>query len=123
MDIQNEKTNQRNNQAREGVVGRLRPQGKVNGDESHSTYLPDGARSDGDRESPLDRTEGNIGKIVGQLRELQRSHLAYVEAHEERLQQRLEQARKHHQQVLSKMQDMESAIEELLAVSADEEHF
>ncbi|MCT7948282.1 hypothetical protein NG798_00550 [Ancylothrix sp. C2] len=124
MDIRDEKTaGKRNDSDRQGSMGCFRPQGAVDGVESHSVNNSDGARTDGSRANLDQRTEGNIGKIVGQLRELQRSHLAYVEAHEERLRQRLEQAKKHHQQILGKMQEMEAAIEELIAVSSDEEHF
>ncbi len=124
MDINNEKrTDQRDDSDRKGTLGCFRAQSEFDGAESHSANNADGARPDRGRADTFRRAEGNIGKIVGQLRELQQTHLAYVEAHEARLQQRLEQARRHHQQVLGKMQDMEAAIQELLAVSADEEHF
>ncbi|MCY7382521.1 MAG: hypothetical protein LH628_08075 [Microcoleus sp. CAN_BIN18] len=44
------------------------------------------------------------------MRELQRSHLAYVEAHEERLQSRLKAAQEHHSQVLDQMKLLEQEI-------------
>jgi hypothetical protein len=48
--------------------------------------------------------------MLSQLRELQRSHLAYVESHEERLRVRLEAAQQHHQQVMTQMQQLEEEI-------------
>jgi len=48
--------------------------------------------------------------MLSQLRELQRSHLAYVESHEERLRVRLEAAQQHHQQVMTQMKQLEVEI-------------
>ncbi|MCC3423448.1 MAG: hypothetical protein JGK12_05820 [Microcoleus sp. PH2017_01_SCD_O_A] len=48
--------------------------------------------------------------MLSQLRELQRSHLAYVESHEERLQLRLKAAQEHHQNVTDQMRQLEQEI-------------
>jgi len=48
------------------------------------------------------------------VRELQCSHLAYVEAHEERLHARLKAAKEHHNQVLDQMKLLEEEIISLL---------
>ncbi|WP_445304764.1 MULTISPECIES: hypothetical protein [unclassified Microcoleus] len=48
--------------------------------------------------------------MLSQLRELQQSHLAYVESHEERLRVRLEAAQQHHQDVMEKMKKIEQEI-------------
>lgn len=56
----------------------------------------------------------NFGKILSQLRELQASHLAYVEGHEERLRARLKAAQDHHNQVLGQMRSLEQEILNLL---------
>ena len=61
-------------------------------------------------ESPNNGGKASFGKMLSQLRELQRSHLAYVESHEERLRLRLEAAQEHHQYVLSQMQQLEQEI-------------
>lgn len=63
-----------------------------------------------DKESPNNGGKASFGKMLSQLRELQRSHLAYVESHEERLRLRLEAAQEHHQYVLSQMQQLEQEI-------------
>lgn len=62
------------------------------------------------QESPNNGGKASFGKMLSQLRELQRSHLAYVESHEERLRLRLEAAQEHHQYVLSQMQQLEQEI-------------
>jgi len=54
--------------------------------------------------------EASLGKILSQLRELQRSHLAYVESHEERLQNRLKAAKEHHTTVINQMNELEQEI-------------
>jgi len=61
-------------------------------------------------ESPDNRGKTSFGKMLSQLRELQRSHLAYVESHEERLRLRLEAAQQHHQHVMIQMQQLEEEI-------------
>ncbi|WP_293205076.1 MULTISPECIES: hypothetical protein [unclassified Microcoleus] len=54
--------------------------------------------------------KASFGKMLSQLRELQRSHLAYVESHEERLQLRLKAAQEHHQNVTDQMRQLEQEI-------------
>ena len=44
-----------------------------------------------------------FGKILSQLKELQRSHQAYLESHEEMLKVRLQAAQEHHNQVQKQM--------------------
>lgn len=114
---------QRNDPTRARSVGSFRAEGEIFGNEQNTANNSYSSGTDRRGEGSLKQPETNIGKIISQLRDLQTSHLAYVEAHEQRLAQRLEQARRHHQQVLAKMQDMESAIQELIAELEDEEHF
>ena len=45
----------------------------------------------------------SFGKILSQLKELQRSHQAYLESHEEMLKVRLQAALEHHNQVQKQM--------------------
>lgn len=78
----------------------------------------DRARLHRNSESIIDRGTSNFGKILSQLRELQRSHLAYVEAHEERLKARLKAANEHHDKVLNQMKLLEQEILELLGETA-----
>ncbi|HAA27154.1 MAG TPA: hypothetical protein DCE56_05055 [Cyanobacteria bacterium UBA8553] len=56
-----------------------------------------------------------IGGILRQLRNLQASHLAYVRAHESRLQARLEESRKHQETIAQEMKALEEVITQLLA--------
>ncbi|MEG4070922.1 hypothetical protein QUA42_26955 [Microcoleus sp. Pol11C2] len=62
----------------------------------------------------------HFGKILSQLRQLQRSHLAYVESHEERLRARLKAAQDHHGQVLDQMRNLELEILSLLGEGESE---
>jgi len=63
-----------------------------------------------DEKIPINRGKANFGKILSQLRELQQSHLAYVESHEERLQARLNAAREHHTEIMNQMKLLEQEI-------------
>ena len=47
---------------------------------------------------------------MGQLKELQRSHQAYLESHEEMLKVRLQAPQEHHNQVLEQMKLLEKEI-------------
>jgi len=47
---------------------------------------------------------------LGQLKELQRSHQAYLESHEEMLKVRLQAPQEHHNQVLEQMKLLEQEI-------------
>ncbi|WP_445301923.1 hypothetical protein [Microcoleus sp. N9_A1] len=51
---------------------------------------------------------------MSQLRVLQQSHLAYVEAHEERLKNRLKAAEEHHNNITDQMNQLEQEILALL---------
>ncbi|WP_445301381.1 hypothetical protein [Microcoleus sp. Pol11C2] len=51
---------------------------------------------------------------------MQRSHLAYVESHEERLRARLKAAQDHHGQVLDQMRNLELEILSLLGEGESE---
>jgi hypothetical protein len=52
----------------------------------------------------------SFGKILSLLKELQRSHLAYLESHEEILKLRLQAAQEHHNQVVEQMKLLEQEI-------------
>jgi len=51
-----------------------------------------------------------FGKILSLLKELQRSHLAYLESHKKILKVRLQAAQEHHNQVLEQMKILEQEI-------------
>lgn len=65
--------------------------------------------------------EAIIGGILRQLRQLQEAHLAYIEAHGERLEARLADNRKHKQQIISDMEELEKGIRKLLETERKEE--
>ena len=52
----------------------------------------------------------SFGKILSQLKELQRSHQADLESHEEMLKVRLPAPQEHHNQVLEQMKLLEQEI-------------
>ena len=100
-----------NSPTRRGRLGGTEEQGESAGNE-----VSDGV-SQGDStwiyRSPEDFIDGgkaNLGKILSQLRVLQRSHLAYVEAHEERLKSRLKAAEEHHNNIADQMNHLEQEI-------------
>lgn len=55
-----------------------------------------------------------LGGIRGQLRQLQAEHLAYVEAHGQRLEQRLQENRQHKTKVLADIAALEKELGELI---------
>ncbi|HEY9853336.1 MAG TPA: hypothetical protein V6D28_27940 [Leptolyngbyaceae cyanobacterium] len=73
-------------------------------------------RKDGqvDEQCGTSHEESDIGGILGQLRRLQQAHLAYVDAHAERLRARLEENQEHRSQVLQDMQRLEAIVLERL---------
>lgn len=60
--------------------------------------------------------EDIIGGILRQLRSLQEAHLAYVNAHGDRLESRLAENRQHKQSILQDMEDLEGEINKLLTL-------
>lgn len=77
---------------------------------SNATSQGNSTRLYRNSESSVYSGQRSLGKILSQLRELQRSHLAYVEAHEKRLKVRLQAAQEHHDRVLEKMRLLEQEI-------------
>lgn len=110
---------QRHSSPRRGGLERVGGQSEGDGHEvTNGSFEGDCEGVYRDSKGSLDRREANFGKILGQVRELQCSHLAYVEAHEERLQTRLKAAKEHHNQVLSRMKLLEEEILSLLGEAA-----
>jgi len=103
--------NKRHCSSGRGRLGGVEKQSKSNGNEI-TDGIPESDCTGIYRssENPLNGGETNLGKILSQLRELQRSHLAYVEAHEERLQNRLKAAQEHHNNVTEQMKQLEQEI-------------
>jgi hypothetical protein len=103
--------NKRHGSSRRGGLGGAQKQSKSTGNEvkdgvpqSNCAGIYRGSKNS------VNGGEANLGKILSQLRELQRSHLAYVEAHEERLQNRLKAAKEHHSSVMNQMNELEQEI-------------
>lgn len=57
----------------------------------------------GDRETTL-------GKILSQLRELREAHLAYINAHSDRLRMRLEEDERHRSAIIAGMDELEQQL-------------
>lgn len=114
------------NSKRDGTLG-SRGLGSAGGQsEGDGDDIPDGiapADSEGVHRNPESfnyQGTPNFGKILSQLRQLQQSHLAYVEGHEERLRARLKAAQDHHDQVLNQMKTLEQEIINLLGEGESE---
>ena len=103
--------NKRHNSLGRGGLGSTGGQSESNGDEIEDRIVQGNcAGLHRDPQSSIDRGKGSFGKILSQLRELQNSHLAYVESHEERLQVRLKAAQDHHRSVMEQMKQLEQEI-------------
>ena len=105
------KDSKRNGSSRRGGLGGDQKQSKSPGNEVKDG-VPESNCTGIYRSSKnfVNGGEASLGKILSQLRELQRSHLAYVEAHEERLQNRLKAAKEHHTTVINQMNELEQEI-------------
>ncbi|MEG4323647.1 MULTISPECIES: hypothetical protein [unclassified Microcoleus] len=106
-----QKENQRHSSPRRGGLGGAGRQSESDGNEiTNRSSEGDCTGIYRDSKGSVNRGEASFGKILSQVRELQHSHLAYVEAHEERLQARLKAAKEHHDQVLDQMKLLEQEI-------------
>jgi hypothetical protein len=62
------------------------------------------------KEAQSEQGEDVLGKILSQLRKLREEHLKYVNAHTERLKERLAEDEEHRQQIISEMDELEQEI-------------
>ncbi len=62
------------------------------------------------KEAQSEQGEDAFGKILSQLRKLREEHLKYVNAHTERLKERLAEDEEHRQQLISEMDELEQEI-------------
>jgi hypothetical protein len=110
-----EDDSQRDSSLGSGGLGSAGGQGESNGNGiENRTAETDSKGVYRNQEGSHNAGKANFGKILSQLRQLQRSHLAYVESHEERLRARLKAAQDHHNQVLDQMKLLEQEILSLL---------
>jgi len=101
----------RNSPLRRRRLGSAEKQSESAGDEVQNRVLEsDCTRIYRSPKNSIDGGKANLGKILSQLRILQRSHLAYVEAHEERLKNRLKAAEQHHNDITEQMNELEQEI-------------
>lgn len=68
-----------------------------------------------------ERRTPNIGKMLRQLKQIRQAHLAYVEAHGQRLETRLKENREHHQKILEEINDLEDELTKLLGQFEEDE--
>lgn len=107
--------NKRDSSARRGGLGGTEEQGESIGNEvSDGIFEGDSTWLHRSPENSIDGGKANLGKILSQLRKLQHSHLAYVQAHEERLKNRLKAAEEHHSNITDQMNHLEQEILALL---------
>jgi hypothetical protein len=105
---------QRDNQDGAEGLGGSSDSSEINRDESHQNANRSGT---GDASSSQGFTrEDIIGGILRQLRSLQEAHLAYVNAHGDRLEARLAENRQHKQTILQDMEDLEGEVNKLLTL-------
>lgn len=88
-------------------LGTVRGKSPKYRNESLSTDDPHLSRRHRSQDDPTEERGTSLGGIISQLHELQRQHLAYVKAHEARLEKRLEENRKHQKEVIEKMKQLE----------------
>lgn len=113
------KNEQQRNQIR-GTQGKGQPNadpysnispGQLGGKDGNKPERSSGATS---KESQAESEQRDIGGILRQLRNLQQTHLAYVDAHGERLRKRLAENQEHRQRIADDMQRLEGIVLDLL---------
>jgi len=90
-------------------------------EESNSTFCGHSPWSNSIAENLAQRRQDIIGKILCQLKELQEIHLAYVRAHRQRLELRLEENKDHEAKIVDRVTQLEAIISGLLQVDEMEE--
>ena len=103
-----------------GVQGK----GKPDADSIQHSEAGSLSRSDEHESERIDRALGeesggkrgtaDIGKMLRQLKQIRQAHLAYVEAHGQRLEARLKENREHYQKILEEIDDLEDELTKLL---------
>ncbi len=85
--------------------------GQLGGADEHFSLGSD--RTMGQSQRPESRTSRLKG-VLRQIKQLQSEHLAYVNAHGQRLEQRLQENREHKEKILGEIADLEKELNELL---------
>lgn len=93
-----------------GRLGGARAESSVDRLNSNQATDSDCSREHNPGKSCIENREAALGGILSQLKLLQQDHLAYVQAHEQRLVQRLEENREHQKQVLARMNALEEEV-------------
>ena len=88
---------------------------------SNSTFSGHSSWSDSIAENLAQRRQDLIGKILCQLKELQEIHLAYVKAHRQRLELRLEENKNHEAKIVEKVEQLQAVISGLVQLDEIEE--
>lgn len=88
------------------------------GDGSRNEAIRAGGKNRSTGDNYLRHGASGIGGILGQLREIKESHLAYVKGHEQRLEARLKEAKKHQLVTLEKIERLEKELTVLLEQEA-----
>jgi hypothetical protein len=88
----------------------LEEKAKALGMPSGTQVLREIARGFIEKKSSVYSGQRSFGKILSQLKKLQRSHQAYLESHEEMLKVRLQAPQEHHNQVQEQMKLLEQEI-------------
>lgn len=96
-------------------------QGSGGGNDADTTSNADSTwRNSNGQDSAEGYREGNLGGIVSQLRELRDQHLAFVDAHTERLKARLADDEQHRKEIIEKMNQLECQIREYFGADIDD---
>lgn len=85
--------------------------GQLGESDEHLTLGSDRAVGESQRsESGASRLKG----VLRQIKQLQSEHLAYVNAHGQRLEQRLQENREHKEKIMGEIAELEEELNELL---------
>ncbi len=85
-----------------------------NGHESNQVPCTDSTRRDLSREEGVPGGQGVTGKVLDSLRELKRSHLAFIDSHTQSLEAQLEKSAEYRNQINQSITSLEKEILEAL---------
>lgn len=107
-----EPVSEQDDQDKQEAVGQIQSGSQRPGENS---YQINHGHSGGNTPScASDTIRANLGGILSRVKELQDEHLAYVKSHEDRLETRLSENRRHQNRILEKMKQLEAEIESLI---------
>lgn len=121
LGVPREKNYQCNPEDVSSRLGFTSKQSSITGDESNEVLNSDRSWRNSPREQSSNSGQGNTGKVLGQLRDLQQAHLDFVDRHQHLLETQLVQNKEYRDKIAKDMKCLEEQILVLLGEEQSEQ--